>query len=713
MQEFNGNYIYSKEAIKEALRRNQMMGKRKIGMPTNELKPKDNYTSFLEVYVFEKLRMTPFELLRSVEHQYYAEQDFRERRQRNIEFTRGRHFGEMVYDADLGRWITNWQYLRRRNLPPLTYNIFSKLGRSLVGQFREVNTGNIVKCDTKDPRGQEIAHDLTVCMERIKGANKAKQKDARNMKEMLHSGRPVFKVAWGSKNGMSKKDIQFRVVTTSKFGTNAGIVDEDFANLHMAYEIHDTDLNSIVEMFDNGDYERGVAIKEAYIKYQGNQLKQGTYSNQSYDGSELRNLTFYHNAGSNASYRYFEIWNKISDYEASTYDPLEVIGNDFKVHKWRNPMDVKKEIEAINKERIANAGGDVPEEDLLIQFSAKYRSRNYVSYITPWGYLLDVRESPYKNGRMPYVFPPPDINGEQWGLLEEVINAQLGLDRQILQADSIVANASKGTWLIPSGAVPDDMSNREYIKEIKKTDGAVIVQMRDGHDISELFPRQEYAQAANIGNQVQQMIQLYSNLVDEISGNYGAAQGRSDSSAKTATGYALESQNAGLNVRDTFENYLDLLLQRDELILSFILEGYDKNDFLKITGSEIDPKELKKYEFSIEQSKGTNSPAHRLALEQELLQLVYNQLLPFEVFLDISNNPVMVQAKQKLQEYNRNQMQQGQQQIQGAGAETTGQIPPDNQIMMVQGHPQAGMLSQSPVNQEMPKLSRLPQQNIM
>lgn len=666
MQEFNG-YIHTPEAIKEALRRNRMQGKRSIGLPVKDIKPKNNYAEYLQMRVFEKLGMTPYSLLKTLENQYYAEQDFRNRRQRNVEFTRGRHFGELVYDAELKRYITQWQYLKRRNMPPLTYNVVSKLGRSLVGQFREINTGNIIKCESKDMRGQELAHILTECLNRVKSQNKSKQKDARNMKEMLHSGRPVFKVLWGNKNNMTRTDIRFRVVNTAKFGMNPGIVDEDFANLHTVYEIHDTDLSSIVEMFAGDNYERGKEIRDSYLKYQGDERQQSSYSNQSYDGSELRNLTFWTQGVGNSSYRYIEVWTKVSDYEAATYDPLEVPGNDFKVYKWQDPEKVKKEIDALNEERIRNAEGDIPEEDLLIQFDTKFRSRWYVSYITPWGYLLDIRESPYKNGMMPYVMPAPDINGEMWGLMEEVLNAQLSLDRQILQADAVIANASKGTWLIPNTAIPDDMSNKEYISEIKKVDGAVIYKVREG--MEDHIPKQIYANSANVGNQVQQMIQLYSGLVDEISGNYGAAQGKGTSSSTTATGYALESQNAGLNVRDTFETYLDVLLQRDELILMFLLEGYSKQDYFKITGKEVDPRELKRYEFSIEQSKGTNSPAHRLALEQELLQQVYAGLLPYEIFLDISNNPVMVQAKQKLQEYNKNQMMNGGVPIQGAGAD--------------------------------------------
>lgn len=665
-------YIHTPEAIKEALRRNKMQGRRTIGLPVNDIKPKDNLSEYLQVYVFEKLGLSPQQLLANLETQYYAEQDFRERRQRNIDYTRGRQFGEMVYDTELKRNVTRLIYLKRRGIDPLTFNIVSKLGRSLVGQFRDINTGNVVKCESKNMRGQELAHIATECVGRIKNQNKAKQKDARNMKEMLHSGRPVFKVLWGNKNNMTKTDVRFRVVNTSKFGVNPGITDEDFANLNTAYEIHDTDINDIVEMFSKDDYHRGLEIRDEYIKYQGNQRLQSSYSSQSFDGSQLRNQTFRTQGVGNASYRYIEVWTKISDYEAGTYDPLEMPGSDFKTYKWQNPDTVKKEIDAINEERIQNSEGDVDHEDLIIQFNTKFRSRWYVSYMTEWGSLLDVKESPYKNGAMPYVMPAPDINGEMWGIIEEVLDSQLSLNESINESKAIISNASKGVWLVPDKSVPDDMTNKEYLTEIKKVDGAVIYKVREG--MENLVPKQLYANSANVSAQVQQQIQLFSGLVDEISGNYGAAQGKAGGSNTTATGYALESQNAGLNVRDMFETYLDVILQRDELILMFVLEGYTKQDYLKITGKEIDPNEFKQFEFSMEQSKGTNSPGHRLALEQELLQQVYAGLLPYEVFLDISNNPVMIQAKQKLQEFNQRQAEQGGDQISldGAGQQIPG-----------------------------------------
>jgi hypothetical protein len=646
------NQTHKKEDMLLALRRNKRMGLKRTNTFV-EIERNDDI-SFLEWYVFKTINTTPQRFVGNLETQYYAEQNFRDRRQRNVEFIRGRHFGEGVYDAELQKYVTQWEYLRRRNIPPLTYNLVSKFSRSLTGQFREINTGNIVKCDSKDDRGKELANSLTVCLDRIKKQNKARSKDAFNFKEMQISGRPVYKQMWGLVGNSKKPDVKFRVVNCSKFMVNPGVVDYDLDNLHTITEIHDASLNEIITNFANGDYKKGMAIREAYNSYQGDEMLQSTYSSQSFDGSQLRNNTFHYQGVGNSAYRYYEVWTQLADYEAITFDPLDGVGT-YTAHKFRKIDEVKKETDAENEWRRENLEG-ADESEYIIEFKADFVKRWYVVFLTPWGMVLDVRESPYKSGLTPYVFTPPDINGEMWGLVEEILSAQLSMDRQILQADAIISNASKGTWLIPDTAVPDDFSNKEYIRELKKVDGAVIYKVKEGFE--DQVPKQIYANSANVGNQVQQMIQLYSGLVDDISGNYGAAQGQPGGASKTATAYALETQNAGVNIKDTMENYLTMLVERDDKILQFILEGYTRQDYLRITGEDIDPQDLKLFEFHVEQSKGTNAPGHRLALEQELLQLVYNQVLPFEVFLEVSTNPVMAQAKQKMDELKKLQAMQ-------------------------------------------------------
>lgn len=665
-------WIQSKEGIKDAIRRNKRMGQMSTFAPV-EIKQKDDFKNYLEWYVFEQMGISPQGFINQLQLQYSAEDNFRARRQRNIEFVRGRHFNEVVYDMDAKRYMTNWEYLRRRNIDPLTYNVTSKLVRSLTGQFRDMDTGNIVKCDSKEDRGAELASILTGLVDRIKNKEKSKDKDAMNVKEMFISGRPVFKVFWGSKNNMGKTDARFRIVSTDKFTINPGVTDYDLDNLHTSLEIHDVSLSDIVMNFANGDFERGMQIKRAYEINQGSQASKTSYSSQSFDGSESRNRSFHTQGQGYSSYRYLEVWTLISSYEAITEDPLAFNEPMRKVHKWMNPEKIKKEIEEVNKTREINSGGEVEEKDYKIRFSADFVSRYFVIYMTPWGMVLDIRESPYRSGMSPHVFPPPDMNGEYWGIVEEVINAQKGLDKQIQNADQVNENASKGVWLVPDIAVPDTHTNREYLQELKRADGAVIYKVREG--MEDLVPKQFYANASNVSSGIQNLIQLYSGLMDEISGNYGAAQGK-ESSNKTASGYALESANAGLNIRDIIERYFSLQLRRDELILQFIIEGYTKEDYQRIAGIELDPAELEEYEFVMEQSRGTNSPTYRMESERRLLEQVMANLLPYKVFMEVSTDPLMIQVKQKLEEYeSKMAMQQEQTMAQNGGVMPQQQVP--------------------------------------
>ena len=690
---------YDNKGFADAIRRQKRVGLKQTVLNEDSGSFVSSEKRFLMDYVFSKLGISGQQYVQSLEFSHSSQYDFLQRRQRNIDFRRGRQFNDLTWDNQLKRYVTQLEYMRRRNIPPLTYNVISKFARSLEGQFREVNVGNLVTADSKDDEAVEMASILTMCLNDVKRRNGWKNKDAMNFLEMLSSGQPVFKTFWSKNKNQTKPQIKFRIVGRVDYGMNPGVTDYDLDNLHTEYEIHNTDLSQIIMNFADGDYDRGQEIKEGYLKYNGNLALQGSYASQLFSGDEKRNQTFYHQGVGLSSYRYYEVWTNVSDYEAITYDPTK-INAEWEVHKYRDPKTVKKEIDAENASRREMASGmDIAEEDYLILFKTDYTTRKYAMYLTPWGYVLDVRESPFE-GDSPFSINPPDINGESWGIIEELLNAQQSLDRQIANADALVANAAKGFWLIPDTAIPDEYDPKEYLEMIKEVNGGAVYKVRDG--VEDFKPEQLFSQATNVSGNIQQLIQLYSSMVDEISGNYGAAQGKSSSG--TASGYALETQNAGLNVKGIIENYLGVCARRDEKILSLILQGYDSSDYLRITGKDIKPADVRRFSYHIEESKGTNSPAHRLVLEQELLQLVRDQLMPFEVYLDISTNPVLMQAKQKMEEFNQKQIENGMltvPEMENAKREASAGMNNTPQM------PQQGSQSQRIIEQNLPKQPRV------
>ena len=136
--------INNEKDIRDAIRRRERLG---IEMPHRAMTAPINPSSFLEYYVFQTMGLSPMLFYQTLQNFFYADQNLRDRRQRNIEFLRGRHFNELVWDTELKRYVTQLVYNQRRNIPPLTYNVISKLVRSLEGQFRAINTGNVVVCD--------------------------------------------------------------------------------------------------------------------------------------------------------------------------------------------------------------------------------------------------------------------------------------------------------------------------------------------------------------------------------------------------------------------------------------------------------------------------------------------------------------------------------------------------------------------------------------
>jgi len=119
--------IQSSKEIRELIRRNERVG---LVRPKRTMQSVEDYSSFLEWYVFNNLNISPSLFITNIQTQYYAEQNFRDRRQRNIEFVRGRHFNEPIWDPELKQFVTQWAYNQRRNIPPLTYNVVPNQVRS-------------------------------------------------------------------------------------------------------------------------------------------------------------------------------------------------------------------------------------------------------------------------------------------------------------------------------------------------------------------------------------------------------------------------------------------------------------------------------------------------------------------------------------------------------------------------------------------------------
>ena len=112
MPEFNK--IVTKEQLQEAISRNKRFGIKQSKSP--EKQQEFEIRSFLEWYVFDRLGTSPKLLVDNIQTQYYAEQSLRDRRQRNVDFARGRQFNEIVYDSETQTYTTQFNYLSQMQI---------------------------------------------------------------------------------------------------------------------------------------------------------------------------------------------------------------------------------------------------------------------------------------------------------------------------------------------------------------------------------------------------------------------------------------------------------------------------------------------------------------------------------------------------------------------------------------------------------------------
>lgn len=634
--------------VNEALRR-----KERLNVKSKDLRKainnKNAHLQLLSDFIFRQVKMSPKEYITIIQTMYSNENNFRQRRQRNVDYAQGRQLGDLVYDPTTGTHVTQETYLRRRDIPPLQFNIISKTVRSLTGQLRDSNTGNVVSSPNRSARPAKIIDILNKVLLNIKNKNLCTEQDAENFIEMLLSEQPVFKVVWGNDNhaNITKNYIKSRVINRADFVINSGISTYDLRGLHTCVEIHNTDIEELLGAFSAGDPYRDERIRAEYYANYGNIENAESLGTQSFDGTEKKFQTVAEGYNSRHNCRYYEVWKKIGALEAVTLDPLEV--NPQRVaHKWLDPSIIHKQVIEENNRRIKSASSQFEQKDYLIHYETTHVSRWYVMFLTPQGTVLDIRESPYKNSGHPYVITPLGINGEARGLVEDLIDPQNGLNRTIAISDQININAAKGVWLIPNTAIPDTMSKQEYIHQMKSSGGHVVYNA-DVASMQPYKPEQVYANPANISAIINSTISMYAGLPDDISGNYGAAQGKGGSS--TATGYALETKNANLNVKHIMDKYLAVLQKRDEAMLNLIKERYTKEDYAYLLGEDLDPIELTQYDFNIAKNEGVTSSAYAQQMEQEMIQLTMNfpDIFPPEALLETSTNPKFRQWAQAIE----------------------------------------------------------------
>lgn len=584
----------------------------------------------------DEKRKRNHELLNRVSECYSAMYDLRRRRMRSRKFYRGDQWSDYVEVN--GQRIREEEYIKMQGKPALRQNMIRPPMRNVVGQYRSNPFKPVVFA--RNRQNQKAAEMMSVALEAALFMNESKERDVRVLEEFLLSGMAIYKTGFSFDHERRQPIPKFRAVNPNRFFINTDLEDVCGADVNFVGEIADLSVEDVVaEYAKNGLSEERVrqmyrSVSDFYTTMEG------------FDSRRMDGLDPLVAPDSNHC-RVVEVWRLEAEWRLWVHDYLDA---SYEVRGG----DELPEIEAENAAR-ALLGEENGVEVPMIEWERKYVKYWKCYHLTPCGETLWEGETPYEHHSHPYVFKLyPLLDGEIWGMVEDLIDQQKMVNRMVILQDFIISASAKGVLLVPEECIPDDMTIEDFADEWVKYNGVIKIKMKPG----QAAPQQVSANSLHIG--INEMIQMQLKLMQDIAGVQGAIQGRAPASGTAASLYAQETQNAALNVLDYLETFSAFLQRRDKKLLQVIKQYYTERQYIAVAGSDYseearnyDPDKIRDVDFDNTIAKGIDTPSYRVVVDDILWKMLEGRFISAEMFLEHCSYPFadkILQGMKKMRE---------------------------------------------------------------
>lgn len=544
----------------------------------------------LEGVSTQKFRVSDstLKLLQWLSHYYDNMSELRKKWKRAQDFVMGRQLEEKI-DWN-GRKITIREYMELQGMPILEYDVISDKLISLVGLVRQQRA--TASCTAVDPNEEDYISFFNEYLRQNDNNNNRQEMDARLFYEFCVYGFIGMSTVWDRRNGREgifndKVDI-YKLAVPPFFKP-------DLSDIEIFGIGHDLTWREILAKFTDGSDGQAQQLNEIYLQTQTHYSPEQGY--QATGEAQLTGLEDFLHSSIQGKYRVIEVWTTES--RQSLW-----------VHDWDKsdagfmPMGVQAELDAENESRkranvmrdenglpILDENGEEmyyvdPDELNLIEYEPQMETFWYRRYITPNGYLLDARESPYfvlRDGYrcsiQPYSFLAyPCLQGEVKSLIMRMENNQRTLNHYMMMINFVVANGAKGTLLVDDASVSDKVSPEENRKNYNKTNGEYHWDSSKGGEKPEVLMNK------SIPAGVEFMINFAKTMAAEGSGVQGALQGvHRNTSGKQ---YQLERESASTSVTDFVESFNCFKLREAKLKTYLIQEFCNEHDSVKLVGDD-------------------------------------------------------------------------------------------------------------------------------
>ncbi len=612
--------------------------------------------------------------------------DFRERRERARKYLRGDQLSDKITDPDCpSRKITQKEHIERQGMIAFKNNQIRQLVKNVMGQYRSNETKPMVVARHKD--ASKESEMMTMAVRYAHQINMVDELDARNFEEFLVSGGACAKVNYRYWKTRNIDDCYITNVGLNRLFFNTDVRDVRMQDLRVIGEIIDLSRDELVGLFAKTPAEKA-KIEGWYHNTSMDYVNTG--KGLSADREDAMNFLAPHDT---SLCRFYEIWQLQSEWRLKVYDPLH---GTYATYKDVSMQDIAE----ANRQRIERGLEQGVEEATipLIEAEPIFEQFWYVKYLTPSGNVLFETETPFAHEEHPYaLLLYPLIDGEVWGFIEDIIDQQRYVNRMITLLDASIGMGMKNLLLVPEDAIPDDMDLQDFADEWTKINGVVVYKAKPGV----APPHQVSASSTNMG--AHDLLALQMKMMQDISGVHGAIQGQSVGANTPSSLYAQQSQNAALNLLDSFEVFSAFRQRRDEKVLKLIKQYYREPRYLAISGrmysqeaNMYEPDRVRDMDFDLVITQSLDTPAFKQMTDDLLMKLFELQAIPVELFLENTSMPMAQNLLQSLNAYKekmqsqqmQGQMPQGAGNPMGQGAEMSPEML-EQMRGQIQSNPQA------------------------
>lgn len=554
--------------------------------------------------------------------------DFRTRRKRSRLYYRGDQWHEVIVDPDdEDSTITEEDYIKNHGKLPLKQNIMRQLGRNLLGQYRANPSDTMVVA--RDRNKAQDSEVLTVALRNALDLNDAKEVDARTFEEYLISGLMIDKIGYKFWRHRNTEDVFIRSIRTTRAFFNTDLEDIRMLDLNMIGEIADLPIQEVVSVFAKNPQD------EALIRSWYTNSEIPVTFTDALSARRIDNLDFFITTEPHLC-RVIEIWKLKTDWRIYGHDYAD---GSYNIYKDTTLND----IDIINHSRIQQAAAQgIPEDQVpIIEAQKKLEQFWYVKFLTPYAQCLYEGETPYMHEEHPYVIRAyPMIDGEVWGLMEDLIDQQRYINRLISLQDFMMGTAAKGVLLVPEDAIPTGMDIDDFAEEWSSFKGVIKIKAKPGAQL----PKQISSNIANIG--VNDMLALQLKFIQDIAGVHSAIQGQQAKSGTSASLYAQEVQNSATNSKDLMEFFSWFKKNRDMKVLKVIRQYYQEKRYLSVAGThysdnaaEYDPDRVRDLDVDVTLTQSIDTPVFRQLTDDLLMSLLDKELIDLPMYLENSSMP--------------------------------------------------------------------------